>query len=164
MLDRTPLNTPSESPSSLALRQAAEVDQALKLALVAVEAAADRKGADIRLLCVSEVSYLADYFLVVTGFSNVQVRAIARSIADAIETQLNRYPERTEGLQEGSWVLQDYGEVIVHIFLPQARDFYNLEAFWGHAKVIDISGAMAEADRPQTYSSPASTTWHYPAQ
>ena len=109
------------------------------LAMLIAQAADDRKGADIVLLQVADVSYLADYFVIVTGFSNVQVRAIANSIKERVETQLQRLPVRVEGQAEGSWVLMDYGDVIVHIFLPKERDFYSLEAFWGHAEQTHFS-------------------------
>lgn len=111
-------------------------DSALALAVTAAQAADERKGASIRILKVSDVSYLADYFVIVTGFSAVQVRAIARNIEDSASDTLNRHPLRTEGHLEGGWVLQDYGDVIVHIFMPDEREFYGLEAFWGHAEEI----------------------------
>ncbi|OLP20299.1 ribosome silencing factor [Leptolyngbya sp. 'hensonii'] len=114
-------------------------DQTRELALTIARAAEDRKGAEITILRVEEISYLADYFVIATGFSNVQVRAISRSIQDKVEEEWQRYPIRVEGLSEGNWVLQDYGEIIVHIFMPQEREFYNLEAFWGHAERIDFS-------------------------
>lgn len=113
-------------------------DTSYNLALTIVQAADDRKGSDIRLLDVADVSYIADYFVVVTGFSNVQVRAIANAIEDNVEAQWRRLPLRKEGQMEGSWILMDYGDVIVHIFLPKEREFYGLEAFWGHAEQIDL--------------------------
>ncbi|NEP17666.1 MAG: ribosome silencing factor [Leptolyngbya sp. SIO4C1] len=112
--------------------------EAKALAFTIAEAADDRKAADIKILKVSEVSYLADYFVVVTGFSNVQVRAIARSVENAVSERWQRKPINTEGTAEGRWVLQDYGEVIVHIFLPREREYYDLEAFWGHAEVVEF--------------------------
>ena len=115
-------------------------DTALDLALTIAQAADERKGGDIRVLKVIDVSYLADYFVIVTGFSAVQVRAIARSIEDSVSEMLHRDPLRTEGQVEGSWVLQDYGEVIAHIFMPDEREFYGLEAFWGHAEEISWRG------------------------
>jgi ribosome-associated protein len=101
-------------------------------------AADDRKAADITVLRVTEVSYLADYFVLATGFSRIQVRAIADAIEKAVRETLDRSPLRSEGAAEGSWVVQDYGEVIVHIFQLEAREFYNLEAFWGHAQRVEI--------------------------
>lgn len=111
------------------------------IALTAAQAADDRKGGDIILLGVAEVSYLADYFVMVTGFSRVQVRAISQSIQDKIEQEWQRLPLRVEGQAEGTWVLLDYGEVIVHVLMPKEREFYNLEAFWGHAERIEFSAA-----------------------
>ncbi len=108
-----------------------------KLAETIVEAASDRKAGDIVLLRVTEVSYLADYFVMMTGYSRVQVRAIADAIEEKVNTEWLRYPLRTAGKAEGSWVLHDYGEVIVHVMMPKEREFYNLEAFWGHAERIE---------------------------
>ncbi len=109
-----------------------------KLAAIIAEAGSDRKAGEILLLKVAEVSYLADYFVMMTGYSKVQVRAIAQAIEGKVETELQRRPIRTEGKIEGSWVLQDYGDVIVHIMMPKEREFYNLEAFWIHAERISL--------------------------
>ncbi|MBE9076111.1 ribosome silencing factor [Romeria aff. gracilis LEGE 07310] len=108
------------------------------LAMTIAQAADDRKAGDIAILQTGDVSYLADYFVIVTGFSNVQVRAIARSIEDAVDEQWQRQALRVEGTSEGRWVLQDFGEVIVHIFLPNEREYYDLEAFWGHAERVEF--------------------------
>ncbi|AFZ09316.1 iojap-like protein [Oscillatoria nigro-viridis PCC 7112] len=116
-------------------------DDARGLIVTVAQAAEDRKAVDIVLLRVSEVSYLADYFAIVTGFSNVQVRAISQAIADQVEEEWQRLPLRTQGLSDASWVVMDYGDAIVHILKPQEREFYNLEAFWGHAERIDFSPA-----------------------
>lgn len=110
----------------------------LRFALALANAADERKGADIKILKVEDVSYIADYFVIATGFSSAQVRAIARNITDIAAADFNRHPLRTEGQGESSWILQDYGEVIVHIFMPDERDYYDLEAFWGHAEEIPL--------------------------
>lgn len=112
--------------------------EAEALALTIAEAADDRKASDITILRTGEISYLADYFVIVTGFSNVQVRAIANSIEGAVEDKFDRQPLRNEGMSEGRWVLKDYGEVIVHIFMPTDREYYDLEAFWGHAERVEF--------------------------
>jgi ribosome-associated protein len=118
------------------------VDEAAKaLALAIAVAADDRKAGDITILQTGDISYLADYFVIVTGFSNVQVRAIANSIEQAIAEKFDRLPLRTEGMGEGRWVLKDYGEVIVHIFMQSDREYYDLEAFWGHATRIHFNPA-----------------------
>ena len=127
----------------------APVDEEAKaLALAIAEAADDRKAGDITILQTGNISYLADYFVIVTGFSNVQVRAIANSIEGAVKEKFERLPLRSEGMSEGRWVLKDYGEVIVHIFTPSDREYYDLEAFWGHAERIPftptpMNGAIA---------------------
>ncbi|MGA7933445.1 MAG: ribosome silencing factor [Kovacikia sp.] len=126
------------------LNQLTEVqDPSLNLVLTIVRAAEERKGADITVLRVTEVSSLADYFVIVTGFSKVQVRAIARSIEETVEQELEQIPTRKEGQVEGTWVLQDYGDVIVHILMPQERDFYDLEAFWGHAEHVNLESVIS---------------------
>ncbi|MDJ0690434.1 MAG: ribosome silencing factor [Xenococcaceae cyanobacterium MO_188.B32] len=109
-----------------------------QLAQKIAEAADDKKAADIILLKVSDVSYLADYFVIATGFSKTQIRAISDEIEEKIVEQFQRAPIRVEGKTEGNWILQDYGDVIVHIFLPEDREYYNLEAFWGHAERIQF--------------------------
>ena len=131
-------------PSTLIATGAQKPNMSQELAWTVAQAADDRKGDDILILQVGEVSYLADYFVIVTGFSRVQVRAISKSIEHKVETVWGRLPLRVEGQGEGSWILQDYGEVIVHILLPQEREFYNLEAFWGHAEQIEF-----QASQPQ---------------
>lgn len=136
---KTRLNTPIPTAHAESLAKLSAIDDgSLELAMTICQAADERKGANISLLRVADVCYLADYFVIITGFSNVQVRAIARFIQDTIEDNWQRKPEQVEGMSEGRWVLLDYGEVIVHIFLPQEREFYNLEAFWGHAERIEV--------------------------
>lgn len=121
-------------------------DSSKQLAFTIAQAADDRKGEDIILLCVAEVSYLADYFVIVTGFSKAQVRAISQSIEQKVAEQWHRHWLRKEGQAEGSWILQDYGDVIVHTLMPHEREFYNLEAFWAHAEKIDFPHA-SESDK-----------------
>jgi ribosome-associated protein len=104
------------------------------LALLAAEACDDRKAVDIRLIRVEEVSSLADWFVICSGLTDVQVRAIARSVEERLELEAGRLPLRREGQSEGRWVLLDYGEMIVHVLTPQERSFYDLESFWGHGE------------------------------
>jgi ribosome-associated protein len=113
------------------------------LARLAAEACDDRKAVDIRLIRVEEVSSLADWFVICSGLSDVQVRAIARSVEEALESQAGRLPLRREGQTEGRWVLLDYGEVIVHVLTPQERSFYDLESFWGHGEQIRYTSPPA---------------------
>jgi ribosome-associated protein len=125
-------------PSTLVSTSTQKQDMSEGLALSMAQAADDRKGGEIAILRVGEVTYLTDYFVIVTGYSKAQVRAISQAIEQKVEMEWQRRPLRTEGVAESSWILQDYGEVIVHILLPQEREFYNLEAFWGHAEQIEF--------------------------
>lgn len=104
-----------------------------------VQAADDRKADALVVLKVTEISYLTDYFVIATGFSTTQVKAIADAIEKVVGQTCQKLPLRVEGKREGTWILQDYGDVIVHILLPEEREFYNLEAFWGHAERVKLS-------------------------
>ena len=119
-------------------------EESKQLAITVASAGADRKAGDIILLHVAEVSYLAEYFVLMTGYSRVQVRAITQAIEEKVEQECHRSPLRTEGKNEGTWVLQDYGDVLVHIMMPTEREFYNLEAFWGHAERIEFPAAEGD--------------------
>ncbi len=140
-------NTQTFRPANVPAAKGYAVEQAVadsyELAFTAAHAADDRKGADIVLLKLAEVSYLADYFVVATGFSHVQVRAIANSIEQSVQQTYNRLPTHQEGQKDGSWVVLDYGDVIAHIFLQKEREFYNLEAFWGHAERVAFTALPA---------------------
>jgi ribosome-associated protein len=116
------------------------------LALLAAEACDDRKAVDICLIRVDEVSSLADWFVICSGLTDVQVRAIARSVEDRLETEMARLPLRREGQTEGRWVLIDYGEVIVHALTPSERSYYDLEAFWGHGEQERYISPLATPD------------------
>lgn len=105
-----------------------------KLAELAADACDDRKATDVRLIRVDEVSSLADWLVIAGGQSDVQVRAIARSVEDRLEEDASRLPLRKEGLNEGRWALLDYGDVIVHVLMPEERGYYDLEAFWSHGE------------------------------
>ena len=115
------------------------------LARIAAEACDDRKAVDIRLIRVEEISSLADWFVICSGLTDVQVRAIARSVEDSLEQHSARLPLRREGLSEGRWVVLDYGELIVHVLAPQERSYYDLEAFWGHGGQERYISPMATA-------------------
>ncbi len=118
------------------------------LALTIAQAADDRKASDIVILKVTEVSYLTDYFVIVTGFSRTQVKAIAEAIEEKVYQTHQQVPRQTEGKNDGNWILQDFGDVIVHIFLPEEREFYNLEAFWGHAERLEFSSLEVTQSSP----------------
>ena len=101
-----------------------------QLAELAAEACDDRKATDIELIRIEEVSCLAEWIVIAGGFSDVQVRAIAKSVEDKLKTQAERLPLRSEGVNEAKWALLDYGELIVHVLQPNERKYYDLESFW----------------------------------
>lgn len=106
-------------------------------ALLCVRYALDRKAYDLLLMDVGEYTSLADFFLICTGRSDTQVQAIAQSIEENLRT-LGRKPRTVEGLRTGQWVLMDYGDVVVHIFLESTRDFYDLERLWARAPLVTL--------------------------
>jgi len=124
-----------ESPDGLAAAEATRV---------AARAADDRHGRDIVALHVTELTSLADYFLLVSATSDTQVRAIYEAIDEAM-SKIGREPLHVEGTGEFHWVLMDYADVVIHIFLETSRDFYGLERLWGDAPRLTL-----EWDGPTT--------------
>ncbi|MFN8644132.1 MAG: ribosome silencing factor [Candidatus Binatia bacterium] len=106
-------------------------------ALLCVRYALDKKAYDLLLLDVGALTSLADYFLICTGRSDTQVQAIAASIQESL-AKLGRRPRMIEGMSGGQWVLMDYGDVVVHVFLESVRAFYDLERLWARAPVVQL--------------------------
>lgn len=99
----------------------------------------EKKGKDIKVLDIHEKTGIADYFVICTGNSRPQTRAIADYIEVMVEEKLGERVLRREGFQTGNWILLDYSTVIVQIFQPEDRAYYNLEKLWGDAKDVDIA-------------------------
>ncbi len=96
---------------------------------------------DLKLLRTTDVTILADYFVICTATSTTQIK----TLADEVETVLEAHGENKlhrEGYRSGGWVLIDYGCVVVHIFMEEARQFYNLERLWADAEEIDLSALL----------------------
>ena len=106
----------------------------------AAKAALERKGEDVTVMDVRGLSSATDFFLIVTGRSDVQVKAIAEHIIDTAKSAGVR-PQHVEGLDQGRWVLIDYIDHVVHVFHPAAREFYQLETLWGDAPLITFDEA-----------------------
>ena len=107
------------------------------MALLAAEACDDRKAKEIRLIRVEDVTSLADWIVIAEGLSDVQVRAIAKSVEDMIENKANLLPLRREGINEAKWALLDYGDIIINVFHSKERKYYELESFWSHGVVYN---------------------------
>lgn len=110
----------------------------LELAKKAVEILDNKKATDLKLIGIRDISVLADYFVIATGASNTHVKALA----DEVEFQLKEQgitPDHTEGYRSNSWILIDYGNVIVHVFCGETREFYDLERLWKDGEQLDVS-------------------------
>lgn len=111
--------------------------QPLELATLAAKAIDSKKGRDIKVLKVEDLTVLTDYFVIATGGSTTQVRALA----DEVEFQLSQQgiePNHIEGASTRNWILLDYGSVVVHVFQPDARDFYALDKMWADASPVAV--------------------------
>jgi ribosome-associated protein len=106
--------------------------------LIAADAAADKRAADIVALEVSQLLVVTDYFLICSGNTDIQVRAIADAIEDRLRTEVGIKPAGREGQAEGKWVLLDFIDLVVHVFQPAERDFYRLENLWSDAPRLPL--------------------------
>ena len=129
--------TESESEPEIAetLRQRGLRLSALEIARKIVDAAEDKKAADIVLLDVSELTSMADYFVICSGGSERQLGAIGDGVAEKLREEGVR-PIGREGGSNSHWTLLDFGAVIVHIFAPPERDYYQLERHWSKARTV----------------------------
>jgi ribosome-associated protein len=110
---------------------------------VAVKAADEKHANDIKVLNISEVSIMADYFVIMDASSQRQVDAIVQSVLDkAGENKID--VGHVEGNRNSGWVLIDLHDVIIHVFTSEQRDFYNLEKLWSNATEVDISNLVTE--------------------
>jgi len=113
-----------------------EAPDSSELARGIVELIADKKGSDIVLLDIRRVSLLADYFVICSGASERQVKAILDEILEKVKKEAGIGPLSVEGVPSSGWVLIDYGSVIVHIFVPSLREYYSLEKLWSGATMV----------------------------
>jgi ribosome-associated protein len=106
-----------------------------KLALEAAAAAADKKAKDILVLDIHELTPMADYFVICSANSGPQIDAVAKGIRDRM-AELGVPCKGSEGAEEARWVLLDFGDLVVHVFRPEDREFYHLERLWGDARLV----------------------------
>jgi ribosome-associated protein len=107
----------------------------LSKALAAAEAALEKKAYDLVVLEVDHLHSIADYFLIATGRSDIQVQAIARGIGERMDRE-GEHPIAIEGFNHGHWVVLDYADVVVHVFLEPIREFYRLERNWTDGREV----------------------------
>ena len=116
-----------------------------ELAEIAVKALDSKKGKEIRLIRIDKITTLAEYFVICTGTSNTQINALC----DAVEKELTEKgeePLHREGYRGGTWVLLDYGCVVVHVFNDEARKFYSFEHLWADGEEVDLSAILPHAE------------------
>ena len=112
-----------------------QTNEMVKLAITALE---DKKGEDIRVIDIHEVSVLADYFLIASGSNGNQVQAMADNVEETRGRKLELSPKQIEGYSSANWVLMDYRDVVIHIFDQENRRFYDLARIWRDGKEVDI--------------------------
>ena len=110
---------------------------------IAYEALSDKKGQDIKIIDIQSVSVLADYFIIASGSNLNQVQAMADNVEEML-TKAGYEPKQIEGTRNSSWILMDYGDLIIHVFDEENRLFYDLERIWRDGKVLEMEEFLAE--------------------
>lgn len=115
-------------------------------AIIAARAADEKKATDIVVQNVGEIISVTDYFVIVTAANSRQVGAIIEAIEEAERLQAGIKPLHREETRDGSWELLDYGSVVVHVFQPETREYYRLEALWNDAPIMDLAAEAGITD------------------
>lgn len=114
----------------------------------AIKGIEEKKGNDIVCINLKKIpNHVCDYFVICEGSSRTQVQAIAESVEEFVEKNTGARPWHIEGLENGEWVLLDYVDVVVHIFQPEIRLFYNLESMWADAEIVSVNGKPTKVVR-----------------
>jgi ribosome-associated protein len=114
-----------------------------EMAKAAVNALKEKKGQEICVMETTKLTSLADYFVLCTATSTTQMKTLADETEKALKA-LGELPHHVEGYRNGSWVLLDFGCLVVHLFLEEAREFYGLERLWSDAVIVDFSAEAEE--------------------
>ena len=118
---------------------------AKEIAMTAARALDDKKGKEIKVIKIDKLTTIAEYFVICTGSSNTQINALCDNVEKAL-TQLGEEPLHREGYRGGTWVLLDYGCIVVHVFNDEARKFYSLEHLWADGEEVDLSALLPHAE------------------
>ena len=118
---------------------------AQEIIAVAVKALSDKKGRDLKVLDTAGQTTLAEYFIICSGTSNTQVRALADAVEEAL-SKAGEEPHHIEGHRGGLWTLLDYSAVVIHVFTEEGREFYDLERLWSDAAPVDVSEYLTADD------------------
>ena len=106
-----------------------------------MRAAESKKAADIKVLDLTGITSFADFFVICTGANQRQIQAISDEVLTQLKQQAGEVPISLEGYNQAEWILADYGDLLIHIFSPKAREYYDLERLWRSAKTVDIPAA-----------------------
>ncbi|MFR5994232.1 MAG: ribosome silencing factor [Oscillospiraceae bacterium] len=117
-----------------------------ELALLAARALSEKKGREIQVLEIADLTTLADYFVLCTGSSNTQINALVDNVEKVLTEQAGEEPLHREGYRGGTWVLLDYGCIAVHVFRGEARDYNGRERLWRDGKSVDLAGVVTDGD------------------
>ena len=112
-----------------------------EIAMTAVRALDEKKGKEIAAIQITALTTLADYFVLASGSSNTQINALCGAVEKALDEK-GEHALRREGYRDGTWVLLDYGSVVVHVFSQEAREFYSLENLWKDGTPVDLSDVL----------------------
>ena len=111
------------------------MDNSKKMVKLAYQALEEKKGEDITVIEIKDISIIADYFIIANGTNSSQVDALVNSVNQTLGKE-GFEPKRIEGVRSASWILMDYGDVVVHVFSKEDRLFYNLERIWRDGKTV----------------------------
>ena len=123
------------------------ISQNEKLSTI-VKALDSKRAEDIRIIEIGDLTIVADYFVIANGTSTTHTK----TLAEEVEYQLSQNgvePNRTEGYNGSSWVILDYGDIVVHVFYKETRDYYQLERLWADGEKIDIERFLTEGDQTE---------------
>ena len=112
-------------------------DRSLSLAIAAARSAEENRGQDVMVLDMREETAIFDFFVVATGTSQRQLRAMGDAIDDVLQKELGQHRTGTEGYQNSQWILLDYGSLVIHLFDQSKREYYRIEDLWAGAKKIE---------------------------
>ena len=121
----------------------ARPQRSLQLALAAARTAAENRGQNIVVLDMRKNTSLFDYFVIATGTSRRQLHAISEEIDETLEVQLKDKRIGIEGYDDSRWIVLDYGDVVIHLFDEETRQFYSLENLWADAEHVDLTGVIS---------------------
>lgn len=144
-VDEAGTATPNQADKGDPADQAPAALESQPMAVRIAQLAAETKALDVRVMRVRELVQYTDFFVLASGRSDRQVAAIREHIQDQVRVELGRKPLSVEGTERNQWAVIDYGDIVVHVFFEPVREFYQLEALWGDAPVLEVDLPAGDA-------------------